>query len=81
MPSVCGQPTARATCVVCSLCAVFCAMGGCALCGEERSDCGRGARTYVALTFALGSEPPPAIVRYVCRWVWGGCDWWWWVER
>ena len=69
MPSVCGQPAAQLT-VVCVCAAgaagaVFCAMTGCVSVGEGESDCGRGVRTYVALCLALGSEPPPAIVRCV----------------
>lgn len=72
MPSVCGQPAAQLT-VVCVCAAgaagaVFCAMTGCVSVGEGESDCGRGVRTYVALCLALGSEPPPAIVRCVVGW-------------
>lgn len=69
VPSVCGQPAAQLTHVVCAGGAVFCAEAGGAACGEGNSDCGRRGRTYVALCFALGSEPPPAIVK--CRV--GGC--------
>ena len=78
VPSVCGQPAAQLSVVVCAAGAVFCAMAGSASGGEEEGDCGRGVRTYVALCFALGSEPPPAIVRCV---VGGGrCNWGWWVD-
>lgn len=69
MPSVCGQPSAQSTNVrVYAVGAVFCAMNDCASGGEGESDCGRGERTYVALCLALGSEPPPAIVRCVVGW-------------
>ena len=80
VPSVCGQRAALSTiaavCVVRGVRVVFRGMRGSAWSGEGECDCGRGTRTYVALTFALGSEPPPAIVRYV---VGGGrCGWWLW---
>jgi hypothetical protein len=79
VPSVCGQRAALAkivaVCVVRGVRAVLRGMRGSAWSGEGECDCGRGARTYVALTFALGSEPPPAIVRYVVGgWgAFGGC--------
>lgn len=69
VPSVCGQRAAQMSRVVSAVQAVFCAMGEGASGGRGGSDCGRGERTYVALCFALGLEPPPAIVR--CRV--GGC--------
>jgi hypothetical protein len=80
VPSVSGQRAGlaivAAVCVVRGARAVFRGVRGSAWSGEGECDCGRGARTYVALTFALGSEPPPAIVRYV---VGGGrCVWWLW---
>jgi hypothetical protein len=68
VPSASRQRAAQLTTVVCAKCAVFCAMDGVPRTAEEMCDCGRAGRTYVALTFALGSEPPPAIVRCVCGW-------------
>lgn len=78
MPSVFGQRAAQASGAGWVQGAVFC---GSAVGGEELCDCARAGATYVALTFALGSEPPPAIVRCVGA---GGevrLGWWVVVEK
>lgn len=76
VPSASRQRAAQLTAVVCAKCAGFCAMDGVPRAAEEMCDCGRAGRTYVALTFALGSEPPPAIVRCVCGWWEVRLGWW-----